>query len=51
LAALDAALARGIADVKAGRVIPAEEVFARLEAKYRALTERKNDDPLLFPEN
>lgn len=36
LAALDAALARGIADVEAGRVKPAEDVFARLEAKYDA---------------
>jgi antitoxin ParD1/3/4 len=36
LAALDAALARGIADADAGRVRPAEEVFARLEAKFRA---------------
>lgn len=34
LATLDAALARGIADVEAGRIRPAEEVFARLEAKY-----------------
>lgn len=34
LAALDAALAKGIADADAGRVKPAEEVFARLEAKY-----------------
>jgi antitoxin ParD1/3/4 len=36
LAVLDAALARGIADADAGRVTPAEEVFARLEAKYKA---------------
>ncbi|MGB3537715.1 MAG: type II toxin-antitoxin system ParD family antitoxin [Mesorhizobium sp.] len=35
LAALDAALAKGIADADAGRVKPAEEVFARLEAKYQ----------------
>jgi antitoxin ParD1/3/4 len=34
LAALDAALAKGIADADAGRVKPAEEVFDRLEAKY-----------------
>jgi antitoxin ParD1/3/4 len=39
LAALDAALARGIADAEAGRVKPAEEVFARLEAKYRSRAE------------
>ncbi len=40
LAALDAALARGIADVDAGRTEPAEEVFDRLEAKYKATTEK-----------
>jgi antitoxin ParD1/3/4 len=34
LAALDSALARGIADADAGRVKPASEVFNRLEAKY-----------------
>ncbi len=34
LAALDAALARRLADVEAGRVRPAEEVFHRLEAKF-----------------
>jgi antitoxin ParD1/3/4 len=37
LAALQAAVARGIADAEAGRVKPAEEVFARLSAKYRAM--------------
>jgi antitoxin ParD1/3/4 len=35
LAELDAALRRGIADAEAGRVRPAEEVFDRLEARYR----------------
>lgn len=35
LAALDAALARGLADAKAGRLRPADEVFDRLEAKYK----------------
>ncbi|MBL8576733.1 MAG: type II toxin-antitoxin system ParD family antitoxin [Mesorhizobium sp.] len=34
LAALDQALARGLADVEAGRMRPAEEVFDRLEAKF-----------------
>nr|WP_246696188.1 hypothetical protein [Mesorhizobium sp. SARCC-RB16n] len=38
LAALDAALARGVSDADAGRVKPAEEVLDRLEAKYKALT-------------
>lgn len=35
LAALDAAIARGLADVKAGRVAPADVLFSRLEEKYR----------------
>jgi antitoxin ParD1/3/4 len=39
LAALDAAIARGLADADAGRVKPASEVFDRLEAKYRAQAE------------
>ncbi|MBO9622339.1 MAG: type II toxin-antitoxin system ParD family antitoxin [Sphingomonas sp.] len=37
LAALDASIARGIADVEAGRIKPASEVFDGLEAKYRAM--------------
>ena len=37
LAALDAALARGLADIDAGRFSPAEEVFDRLEAKYKKM--------------
>jgi len=41
LAALDAAIARGVADADAGRVKPAREVFDRLEAKYRAQAEAK----------
>lgn len=41
LAALDAALARGVADADAGRVKPLDEVFDRLEAKYRAMAEAK----------
>jgi antitoxin ParD1/3/4 len=41
LATLDAAIARGIADANAGRVKPAREVFDRLEAKYRAQAEAK----------
>ena len=36
LAALDASIARGLADADAGRTKPADEVFDRLEAKYRA---------------
>ncbi len=41
LAALDAAISRGLADADAGRVKPASEVFDRLEAKYRAQAEAK----------
>lgn len=37
LAALDAALARGLADIEAGREVDADEVFDRLEAKYAAM--------------
>ena len=39
LAALDAAIARGIADIEAGRVKPAEEVLLRLKNKYLAMDE------------
>ncbi len=38
---LDRALERGLADVKAGRTKPVEEVFARLEAKYLAMVSKK----------
>jgi len=34
LAALDLSIARGLADVEAGRVSPAKDVLARLVAKY-----------------
>ncbi len=37
--ALEQLLAPAIADMKAGRVIPAEEVFDRLEAKYKAMVD------------
>ena len=37
LAALDASIARGLADAEAGRLKPAAEVFDRLEAKYRTI--------------
>jgi antitoxin ParD1/3/4 len=39
LASLDEAIAKGIAAIDAGDVKPSSEVFARLEAKYRALAE------------
>ncbi len=41
LATLDAAIARGLADVAAGRVYPIEEVEARLTAKYRKMAEER----------
>jgi len=41
LKAFDAAIAEGRADVKAGRVKPAEEVFDRLEARYREMAKRR----------
>ena len=37
LAALETAIARGIADGDAGRVKPADEVFDRLQAKYEGM--------------
>ncbi|MFZ5746901.1 MAG: type II toxin-antitoxin system ParD family antitoxin [Pseudomonadota bacterium] len=41
LDALDAAVAHGVADTDAGRVVAAEAVFDRLEAKYRAMAETR----------
>lgn len=40
---LDAAIAQGLGDIDAGRTKPAEEVFARLEAKYRAMAQLTDD--------
>lgn len=37
LAALDASIMRGLADAEAGRTKPAEDVFDRLESKYRSM--------------
>jgi antitoxin ParD1/3/4 len=37
LAALDASIARGMADMEADRIKPAAEVFDRLSARYRAM--------------
>lgn len=42
---LDRALERGLADAKAGRIKPAEEVFARLEVKYLAMANKKRKVP------
>jgi antitoxin ParD1/3/4 len=41
LAALDASIARGLADVDAGRVKPGSSVFERLEAKLATKTDPK----------
>jgi antitoxin ParD1/3/4 len=41
LAAMHASIARGLADVDAGRVTPMEEVFDRLEAKYKKMAASK----------
>jgi antitoxin ParD1/3/4 len=40
LTALDAAIERGLADIEAGRTVPAEDVFGRLEDKYRGMAEK-----------
>jgi antitoxin ParD1/3/4 len=41
LAALDASIARGLADADAGHMKTSSEVFDRLEAKFAAKTDRK----------
>ena len=41
IAALDVAIARGRADVAAGRVKPADEVLKRLDAKYRKMAKSR----------
>ncbi len=41
LAEFDASISRAIADAEAGRVTPAEEVFARLRARYRSMAEHQ----------
>ena len=40
LAALDAAIARGLDDVEAGRSCPVDDVAKRLAEKYRRMAER-----------
>ncbi|PUA41366.1 type II toxin-antitoxin system ParD family antitoxin [Pseudomonas protegens] len=39
LVALDASIARGLADADSGRTTPAREVFDRLATKYQARTD------------
>jgi antitoxin ParD1/3/4 len=41
LAALDASIARGVADADAGRVKSTSQVFDRLESKLKAKAARK----------
>jgi antitoxin ParD1/3/4 len=41
LAALDAAIARGLADVEASRVTPLAKSFDRLAGKYKAMIKAK----------
>jgi antitoxin ParD1/3/4 len=45
LAALDAAIARGVADAEAGRVASAIKVFERLESKYQQIAAKPDDRP------
>jgi len=42
IAALDVSIERGLADIKAGRTKPADEVFDRLEAKYKRLAQDRS---------
>ena len=41
LEALDQALAKGLADVEAGRVKPAREVFEELRKKYQKMADER----------
>ncbi|MBO9655977.1 type II toxin-antitoxin system ParD family antitoxin [Rhizobium sp. BR 250] len=41
LAALDLAIARGVADADAGRVTPVEDVASQLGTKYRKIAEER----------
>lgn len=43
LAALDATLARGLADAEEGRVKPADVVFDRLERKYQGQAKARGE--------
>jgi predicted transcriptional regulator len=40
-AKFDAKIQKGLDDIKHGRLIDADEVFGRLEAKYAAMTQRR----------
>ena len=43
LASLDASIARGLADIEAGRVSDADAVFDELEARYTAMAQERGD--------
>jgi antitoxin ParD1/3/4 len=45
LARLDAALARGLADIEAGRFRPMDEVFDEIEAKLQAMMDAEDQIP------
>lgn len=40
LAALDTSIARGLADIESGRTASADDVFKRLEDKYKAMADK-----------
>ena len=48
LAALDAAIERGIADAEAGRVHSAEEVFDDLRTRYKRMAEDRRNETRPF---
>ena len=41
LAALDAVIESGMVDIRQGNSVPADEVFDRLEAKYRDIANKR----------
>ena len=43
LASLDASIARGLADIEAGRVREADTVFDELEARYAGMADQRDD--------
>ncbi len=43
LAAADAAIARGLADIKAGRMHDADPVFDELEARYTGMARERGE--------
>ncbi len=45
LARLDAALARGLADIEAGRFRPMDEVFDEVESELQAMIDAENEVP------